>query len=94
MALTEKIEIPVRFSEVDSMRIVWHGHYLLYFEEGREAFGRKYGISYLDIFANKLMTPLVKISCEYKRPLEYGDIAVVETRFIDSPAAKICFEYT
>ena len=43
-------EIDVRFSEVDSMNFVWHGAYALYFEDGREAFGAKYGLGYLDIF--------------------------------------------
>ena len=45
-------EIPVRFSEVDSLQIVWHGHYIEYMEEAREAFGKKYGLSYLDWKAN------------------------------------------
>ena len=40
----------VRFSEVDSMRVVWHGEYVRYFEDGREAFGEQYpGLGYLDI---------------------------------------------
>jgi acyl-CoA thioester hydrolase len=86
-------EVKVRFSEVDSLRIVWHGHYLKYFEEGREAFGAKYGISYLDVFDQGLLTPLVKTNCEYKLPLEYGDTAVVETIYRDSEAAKICFDF-
>ena len=33
-------EFDVRFSEVDSMNIVWHGSYALYFENAREEFGR------------------------------------------------------
>lgn len=92
--LSETTEVKVRFSEVDSLKIVWHGHYLKYFEEGREAFGAKYGIGYQDIFDQELLTPLVKISCDYKKPLEYGDTAIVETRFINTEAAKICFEFT
>lgn len=39
--------ITPRFSEVDSMNIVWHGSYPLYFEDAREAFGEKYGLGYL-----------------------------------------------
>jgi len=45
-ALIAQIEIPVRFCEIDPLSIVWHGHYLKYFEEAREAFGRKYGLGY------------------------------------------------
>ena len=47
--LSEKVAINIRFSEVDSLLIVWHGHYLKYFEDAREAFGRKYGLGYLGI---------------------------------------------
>lgn len=92
--LSETIPIHIRFHEVDSLRIVWHGHYLKYFEDGREDFGRKYGIGYMDVFSVGLMTPLVKISCKYKRPIKYEDKVILETRFVDSEAAKIMFEFT
>jgi acyl-CoA thioester hydrolase len=94
MELSDRKEIIVRFSEVDSMRIVWHGNYLKYFEDGRESFGLKYGLGYLDVYRHNVMIPLVRINCDYKRPLECGDTAIVETRFISSEAAKIMFEYT
>jgi acyl-CoA thioester hydrolase len=93
MILTDRKEIVVRFSEVDSMKIVWHGNYLKYFEDGRESFGLKYNIGYLDVYKYHIMIPIVKVNCDYKRPLEYGDTAIVETRFINSEAAKILFEY-
>lgn len=92
--LIHRTEILIRFSEVDSMGIVWHGNYAKYFEDGREAFGKTLGLSYLDVYANKHLTPLVKLDFEYKTPLEYGDSAIIETRFIDNEAAKIHFEYT
>jgi hypothetical protein len=38
-SLIEKTAIPVRFNEADPLGIVWHGHYIRYFEDGREAFG-------------------------------------------------------
>ena len=92
--LVETTEVKVRFSEVDSLRIVWHGHYIKYFEEGREAFGAKYGIGYLQILEQGYLTPIVKVTCDHKKPLEYGDTAVIESRFIDNEAAKIIFEFT
>ena len=92
--LTDSKEIKVRFSEVDSMRIVWHGNYLKYLEDGRESFGLKYNFGYLDVYKHQIMIPIVKASCDYKRPLVYGDTVIVETRFISTAAAKIVFEYT
>jgi len=87
------LEFPVRFSEVDSMQIVWHGHYVKYMEEGREDFGRKFGINYMLIKANGYMAPVVKITCEYKKSLSYDDRVIVETSFVDSEAAKITYSF-
>jgi acyl-CoA thioester hydrolase len=90
--MSEK-EVVVRFNEVDSMGIVWHGSYATYFEDGREAFGKKYGIGYLDVFGQGYFVPLVNLEFSFKKPLVYGDIAVVKTTFINTDAAKILFEY-
>lgn len=92
--LKEKIEISVRFSEVDSMDIVWHGNYVKYLEDGREAFGKKYGIGYLDFFREGILVPLVNLELEYKKPLKYNEKAIVEIVYVDCEAAKLKFEYT
>jgi len=94
MELKDRKEIIVRFSEVDSMRIVWHGNYLKYLEDGRESFGLRYGLGYLEVYSHNVLIPLVKINCDYKRPLEYGDTAIVETRYVSNEAAKLIFDYT
>lgn len=86
-------DIRVRFNETDALGIVWHGYYIHYFEDGREAFGRKHGISYLDTKAQGYVTPIVKSTCEHKLPLRYGDVATIETTYINSPAAKLIFRY-
>ncbi|SDX03918.1 acyl-CoA thioesterase [Aequorivita viscosa] len=86
-------EIRVRFTETDPLGIVWHGNYIQYFEDGREAFGREHGISYLEQKANGYTSPIVRSTCEHKLPLRYGDVATIKTTFIDSPAAKLIFRY-
>src|SRR5690554_5855315 len=91
ISFTSKIR--VRFTETDPLGIVWHGNYIQYFEDGREAFGRKHGISYLEQKANGFTSPIVKSSCEHKLPLRYGDVATIKTTFKDSPAAKMIFHY-
>jgi acyl-CoA thioester hydrolase len=86
-------EIEIRFSEVDSMNIVWHGSYALYFEDARECFGAKYGLSYLDIFGNGYYAPLVELKFNYKKPLVYGGKARIDVTFRNTEAAKIVFDY-
>ncbi|GER58329.1 acyl-CoA thioesterase [Patiriisocius marinus] len=91
--LTHISEIRVRFVETDPLGIVWHGNYIQYFEDGREAFGREHGIGYLDQKDHNFSTPIVTSSTSHKLPLRYGDVAKVETTYIDCEAAKIIFRY-
>jgi acyl-CoA thioester hydrolase len=93
-SLTVSKEIRIRFNETDPLGIVWHGNYITYFEDGREAFGRQHGISYLDVKKNGYTTPIVKSVCEHKFPLRYGEVATIETSFVNTPAAKMIFRYT
>ena len=79
-ALTNRTTFRVRFSEIDSMQIVWHGEYVRYFEDGREAFGKQYGLDYMSIYREGYMVPI-------------GEEAIIETRYIACEAAKIKFEY-
>lgn len=92
--LVNRTEVPVRFSEVDALGIVWHGHYLKFFEDGREAFGRQYGLGYLDMYKERFATPLVTLNVDFKKTVKYGDSVIIETSFINSPAAKIIFNYS
>ena len=88
----EKI-IDIRFSEVDSMSIVWHGSYVQYFEDAREEFGRKYHLEYLRIYDNGYYAPLVELKLNYKQPLQYQHQARVVITFRPTDAAKIVFDY-
>jgi len=91
--LSHKTEVIVRFNEADPLGIVWHGHYIRYFEDGREAFGKEHGISYLDCHRHGLVVPVVSVQCDFRKPLRYGDTVLVHTTFINSEAAKLIFEY-
>jgi len=91
--LLHETRINVRFSEVDPMGIVWHGNYLRYIEDGRENFGREHGIGYMDLYEQGLKVPIVKLNINHKKSLRYGDEVLVETTYIDSPAAKIIFKF-
>lgn len=86
-------QIRVRFNEVDSMQVVWHGNYVKYFEDGREAFGREFDLTYLDAKKQGFALPIVKMSMDYKFPLRYGEVATIETTYLNTPAAKIMFSY-
>ena len=94
ITLIAEAEFSVRFSETDSLAIVWHGNYFKYFEDGREAFGNKFGLNFLSVYEKEgFVTPLVSTRCEHKAPLKYGEKAIVKTSMVNTPAAKIIFQY-
>lgn len=91
--LTSVTEFKIKFNEVDALGIVWHGHYIRFFEDGREHFGEHHGLAYMDIYRQGYVAPVVNLQCDYKKSLVYGDNAIIETTFIDNPAAKLIFNY-
>lgn len=91
--LSHSTEVLIRFNEADPLGIVWHGHYIRYFEDGREAFGKKYGIGYMDFFNHNVVVPIVHTECHYKRSLKFGDTVRVEAIYEPCEAAKIIFRY-
>ncbi len=91
--LISKTLVKVRFSDVDAMQIVWHGNYVKFLEDGREAFGKEYALGYFDVYDNGYLIPIVKVDLDYKHQVKYGDELMVETIYQDVDAAKICFNY-
>jgi acyl-CoA thioester hydrolase len=91
--LQEETEVVVRFNEADPLGIVWHGHYIRYFEDGREAFGKRFGVSYLDFYKQGLAVPVISVQCDYKKPLRYGESILVQCVYENTPAAKLVFRY-
>ena len=83
----------IRFSEVDSMGVVWHGSYVTYLEDAREAFGKKYNLDYQRFIAERYYAPIVDMQIKYKRPLRYGMHPEIEISYIPSDSAKIVFDY-
>ena len=85
--------VRVRFQEVDSLRVVWHGHYLTYFEEGRVAFGREHGFDYGTILRAGYVAPLVHAEVDYLRPARYDDELEIVTRLHEPEGARVVFAY-
>ena len=93
MELYIEKDIDVRFSEVDSMGVVWHGAYPLYLEDAREAFGEKYGLTYANYVAKGYYAPIADMQIQYKQPLRHETKIKIIARYIPTEAAKIIFEY-
>ncbi len=83
----------VRFDEVDSVGIVWHGRYASYFEDARVAFGRRHGVGYADFIRHRVPVPIRQIHVDHLMPLRFDDLIDIETILHWSEAARINFEF-
>lgn len=93
MELRTSKDIEIRFSDVDMMKVVWHGSYPLYLEDAREAFGAEYGLTYQGYIDHNYYAPIVDMKIEYKYPLRYGVKARIDIIYRPTEAAKIIFDY-
>ena len=93
MKLKTSKELNIRFSEVDSMNVVWHGSYALYFEDAREEFGKQFDLTYPGFFDKGYYAPLVELSFQYKKPIRYGMRPRIDIIYKPTEAAKIVFDY-
>jgi acyl-CoA thioester hydrolase len=83
----------VRFEEVDSLGIVWHGRYASYFEDARDALGEAYGIAYMDFYHRGVVVPIKKIHVDFHRPLRFRVEARIEAALRWSEAARMNYEF-
>lgn len=93
MELKASKVLDIRFSEVDSMNVVWHGSYMLYFEDARELFGEKYGLTYMGYFDHGYFAPLVEMNFQWKKPIKYGMHPRIDIIYRPTEAAKVVFDY-
>lgn len=91
--LSIQIDLNVRFSETDAMGVVWHGNYLKFFEDAREAFCEKFGVHSLEIYKQGFFIPIVRSEVDHKAPIYYGQKVRVIATYKPVVAAKIIHEY-
>ncbi|HYE05271.1 MAG TPA: acyl-CoA thioesterase [Planctomycetota bacterium] len=88
------LAVPVCFSDVDAMKIVWHGHYLRYCESAREAWCAERGLSYQRMEAIASVAPVVRVQLEYLRPARHGDVLAVRVARVpgSEPSLDLFYE--
>ena len=70
--LSHEIEVVPPFFDIDSMDIVWHGHYVKYLELARCALLEKFDYGYLRMRESGYGWPIVDLRLKYVRPAELG----------------------
>ena len=93
MELKSSKLLDIRFSEVDSMNVVWHGSYMLYFEDARELFGEQYDLTYMGYVRHGYYAPMVEMNIQWKKPILYGMRPRIDIIYRPTVAAKVVFDY-
>jgi acyl-CoA thioester hydrolase len=72
--VSTRVTLKVPYYDVDLMRIVWHGNYLKYFEVGRQALFRKYGVDLQRFMEDtRYVFPIVRSTIKHVWPLRFDD---------------------
>ena len=70
--LQAEVELVVPFFDVDSMEVVWHGHYVKYFEEARCALLNRLGHNYRQMREAGYAWPVIDLQLRYIRGAQFG----------------------
>ncbi len=84
--------ITVRFNEVDSYRVAWHGHYVTWMEIGRSALAGQFGLDAEQLEELGYLGPVISLEVKYLRPARFKDVLTVCTRLRQSETATLVFE--
>jgi len=88
----DETEITVRFNEVDSYQVAWHGHYVAWMEVGRLRLSQRFGLAPQDLVELGYIGPVVQLDVKYLRPARYADKLVVRTTLVPDETAALTFK--
>ncbi len=83
----------VRYRECDPMGVVYHAHYIDYFEAARTEALREMGMSYKELEASGVIMPVVDLAVRYRRPARYDDVLEITCSFSEVPTMRLRIEY-
>lgn len=91
--LTSVKEIDVRYAETDQMGVVYHANYLVWMELGRTKLIQDLGFNYAEMEKEGIISPVIDIEASYKRPLRYGETAMIRTWIEEYDGLRVVYGY-
>lgn len=84
-------KLNVRFNEVDSYNVAWHGHYVAWMEIGRNDLAGRFGMDVAQLAELGFLGPVVNLEVKYLSPARYKDEVIVRTTLRKSETATLVF---
>nr|WP_309099432.1 thioesterase family protein [Fredinandcohnia onubensis] len=91
--LISKKEVEVRYAETDQMGVVYHANYLVWMELGRTQLIKDLGFSYAAMESDGIISPVIDLQVSYKKPLRYGETALVKTWIEHYDGLRVIYGY-
>ncbi|MCF6227540.1 MAG: acyl-CoA thioesterase [Planctomycetes bacterium] len=85
--------VRVRYVETDQMGVVYHSHYIVYFEIGRTEAMREIGINYAELEKQGYVLAVTETHCKHKASAVYDDLLTIRTRLTGLSKTRLTFEY-
>lgn len=63
----------VHYHETDKMGVAHHSNFIKWMEEARVDFLDQIGYGYAKLEEDGIISPVLSVECEYKKPLRFGD---------------------
>ncbi len=88
-----KIKAHVLYIDTDQSGVVYHAHYLRWFEAGRCNCMKELGKSYMDVENSGLLLPVTQAHVEYIKPALYDDELEINAWVAEIKRAQFRFHY-
>ena len=82
-----------KYYETDQMGIIHHSNYIRWMEEARLGLMEQGGLSYKEMEAMEIISPVLSVSCEYHSMTHFADTVIIEPKITKYNGIKMEFEY-
>lgn len=83
----------VRYAETDTMGVVYHANYFIWFEVGRGDYFRAFGQDYGEWERLGYYLPVSEASARFHAPARYGDLVTVRTWVAEARSRGLTLGY-
>ena len=77
------VELEVPFHDVDAMNVVWHGHYVKYFEIARCKLLDQIDYNYVQMRDSNYAWPVINLQVKYVRAIAFQQKIVVHAQMLE-----------
>ncbi|MBQ3227801.1 MAG: acyl-CoA thioesterase [Clostridia bacterium] len=84
----------VQYHETDKMGVAHHSNFIKWMEEARVDFLDRIGYGYVKLEEDGIISPVLTIECEYKKPLHFGDEFAILPEILEFKGIRLVIGYT